>query len=45
MNTRFAESQLERVWSPIVPSSLRHSVKALADGRAIIVDYPLRDFD
>ncbi|HEV2488899.1 MAG TPA: cupin domain-containing protein [Candidatus Acidoferrales bacterium] len=30
----------------IVPSKARHSVKALSDGRAIIVDYPLRrDFD
>jgi quercetin dioxygenase-like cupin family protein len=30
----------------IVPSNARHSVKALTDGRAIIVDYPLRrDFD
>ena len=27
----------------IVPSNVRHSVKALTDGRAIIVDYPLRD--
>lgn len=26
----------------IVPANVRHSVKALADGRAIIVDYPLR---
>ena len=26
----------------IVPSGVRHSVKALSDGRAIIVDYPLR---
>jgi quercetin dioxygenase-like cupin family protein len=26
----------------IVPSNVRHSVKALSDGRAIIVDYPLR---
>jgi quercetin dioxygenase-like cupin family protein len=26
----------------IVPGSVRHSVKALTDGRAIIVDYPLR---
>ena len=26
----------------IVPSSVRHSVKALTDGRAIIVDYPRR---
>jgi quercetin dioxygenase-like cupin family protein len=30
----------------IIPSNVRHSVKALTDGRAIIVDYPLRrDFD
>ncbi|HXZ39186.1 MAG TPA: cupin domain-containing protein [Terriglobales bacterium] len=30
----------------IVPANTRHSVKALTDGRAIIVDYPLRrDFD
>ena len=26
----------------IVPSSVRHAVKALTDGRAIIVDYPRR---
>jgi len=26
----------------IVPSNARHSVKAITDGRAIIVDYPLR---
>ena len=26
----------------IVPSNVRHSVKALTDGRVIIVDYPLR---
>ena len=26
----------------IVPGNVRHSVKALIDGRAIIVDYPLR---
>jgi quercetin dioxygenase-like cupin family protein len=26
----------------IVPGGVRHSVKALTDGRAIIVDYPLR---
>lgn len=26
----------------IVPSNARHSIKALTDGRAIIVDYPLR---
>jgi quercetin dioxygenase-like cupin family protein len=30
----------------IVPGGVRHSVKALTDGRAIIVDYPIRrDFD
>ncbi len=30
----------------IVPGNVRHSVKALTDGRAIIVDYPVRrDFD
>jgi quercetin dioxygenase-like cupin family protein len=30
----------------IVPSNVRHSVKALTDGRAIIIDYPVRrDFD
>lgn len=30
----------------IVPPNVRHSIKALTDGRAIIVDYPLRrDFD
>ena len=26
----------------IVPSNARHSIKALTDGRAIIVDYPVR---
>ncbi len=26
----------------IVPGNVRHSVKALSDGQAIIVDYPLR---
>lgn len=26
----------------IVPANARHSVKALTDGKAIIVDYPLR---
>ena len=26
----------------IVPAGVRHSVKALTDGRAIIVDYPMR---
>jgi len=26
----------------IVPGNVRHSVKALTDGKAIIVDYPLR---
>jgi len=30
----------------IVPSNVRHSVKALTDGRVIIVDYPRRrDFE
>ncbi|MGA8234851.1 MAG: cupin domain-containing protein [Candidatus Acidiferrales bacterium] len=30
----------------VVPSNARHSVKALTDGRAIIIDYPLRrEFD
>ena len=30
----------------IVPENVRHSVKALTDGRAIIVDYPRRrDFE
>ena len=29
-------------WVAIVPANVRHSVKALTDGRAIIVDYPLR---
>jgi len=30
----------------VVPGNVRHSVKALTDGRAIIVDHPLRqDFD
>jgi hypothetical protein len=26
----------------IVPGGVRHSIKALTDGRAIIVDYPRR---
>ena len=26
----------------VIPSNSRHSVKALTDGRAIIVDFPLR---
>jgi quercetin dioxygenase-like cupin family protein len=26
----------------IVPSGVRHSIKALTNGRAIIIDYPLR---
>lgn len=26
----------------VVPAGVRHSVKALTDGRAIIIDYPLR---
>jgi quercetin dioxygenase-like cupin family protein len=40
-------SQIARAgWVAIVPSNVRHSVKALTDGRAIIVDYPLRpDFE
>jgi hypothetical protein len=30
----------------IVPGNVRHSVKALTDGRAIIVDYPAQhDFN
>lgn len=29
-------------WVAIVPENARHSVKALTDGRAIIVDYPVR---
>jgi len=30
----------------IVPGGVSHSIKALSDGRAIIVDYPVRrDFD
>jgi quercetin dioxygenase-like cupin family protein len=30
----------------IVPSNMPHSIKALTDGRAVIVDYPLRrEFD
>ena len=37
------EVQVARAgWVGIVPSNVRHSVKALTDGRAIIVDYPLR---
>lgn len=41
------EMQIARAgWVGIVPSNVRHSVKALSDGRAIIVDYPLRpDFE
>jgi hypothetical protein len=31
----------EEVYEVIVPAGVRHSVKALTDGRAIIVDYPL----
>ncbi|HTQ55730.1 MAG TPA: cupin domain-containing protein [Bryobacteraceae bacterium] len=27
----------------IVPPNVRHSVRALSDGRAIVVDYPLRE--
>jgi hypothetical protein len=26
----------------IIPANVRHPVKALTDGRAIVVDYPLR---
>jgi quercetin dioxygenase-like cupin family protein len=26
----------------IVPANVRHSVKALSDGKAIVIDYPLR---
>lgn len=26
----------------IVPSNVRHSIKALTDGRLIVVDYPAR---
>jgi quercetin dioxygenase-like cupin family protein len=26
----------------IVPGNVRHSIRALSDGRAIIIDYPLR---
>ena len=33
-------------WVAIVPSNVRHAVKALTEERAIIVDYPLRlEFD
>ena len=41
------ETQIARAGMvAIVPGNVRHSVKALTDGRAIIVDYPLRrDFD
>lgn len=28
----------------IVPAGIRHSARALTDGRAIVVDYPLREF-
>jgi quercetin dioxygenase-like cupin family protein len=38
-----AETQIVRPGLvAIVPANVRHSVKALTDGRAIIVDYPLR---
>jgi quercetin dioxygenase-like cupin family protein len=30
-------------YAGIVPAGCAHEVKALSDGRAIIVDYPLRD--
>ena len=37
------EAQIARAgFVAIVPGNVRHSVKALTDGRAIIVDYPLR---
>jgi len=37
------ETQIARAGTVgIVPSNVRHSVKALSDGRAIIVDYPRR---
>jgi quercetin dioxygenase-like cupin family protein len=41
------ESQIARAgWVAIMPGNVPHSVKALSDGRAIIVDYPLRrDFE
>lgn len=41
------EAQVARAgFVAIVPSNAPHSVKALTDGRAIIVDYPLRrEFD
>jgi quercetin dioxygenase-like cupin family protein len=41
------EAQIARAgFVAIVPGNVRHSVKALTDGRAIIVDYPLRgEFD
>jgi unsaturated pyranuronate lyase len=28
----------------VVPPNTAHSVRALSDGRSIVVDYPLRDF-
>ncbi len=38
-----AETQIVRPGLvAIVPANVRHSVKALTDGQAIIVDYPLR---
>jgi len=40
------EEVYEVIEVAIVPAGVRHSIKALTDGRAIIVDYPLRrDFD
>jgi quercetin dioxygenase-like cupin family protein len=37
------EAQIARAgFVAIVPSNARHSVKALTDGRAIIVDHPVR---
>jgi len=29
----------------VVPKGVRHSVRALSDGKAIVVDYPLRQMD
>jgi quercetin dioxygenase-like cupin family protein len=40
------EEEVYEVIEGTVPGNVRHSVKALTDGRAIIVDYPVRrDFD
>ncbi len=39
-------AEIARAGLVIVPGGVRHSVKALSDGRAIIVDHPLRrDFE